>query len=226
MAALAVVACAVPASASINYYADLPSFMAADVSAQQVSFDGLGVGSVFLNTTLSGITFSSTSIGSSPDLTVLANPGSPWPASPADVLAQNGFTANGSIVIQLPANVFGVALYAGYQFITEDLHIDITAGGDFSSVALNTSSSAPVFLGFRSDQAITSIALTYLGAPAAFKNIMLGGFQFDTVSGTDSGGGGGGGGGGETPESSSLFLMGAGLIALPLLRRRFSNGHV
>jgi hypothetical protein len=224
VAALAVVACAVPASATINYYADLPTFMAADVSAQQVSFDGLGVGSVFLNTTLSGITFSSTSTGSSNNLTVLGNPGSPWPASPADVLAQNGFTANGSIVIQLPANVFGVALYAGYQFVTDDLNISITAGGNFSSVALNTSSSAPVFLGFRSDQAITSIVLTNPAAGAGFgRNIILGGFQFDTVSGTDSGGGGGGGGGGETPEPGSLLLMGAGLIALPLLRRRLAQ---
>ncbi len=225
-AALAVVACAVPASATINYYADLPAFMADNVSAQNESFDGITLNSIFPTLSQDGFTFSSTSTRNT-NLTVLANPGGSWPTSPTtDVLAQvsSGGFSNGSIVIALPANVFGIAFYTSYVGTQDTLQFTLNAGDSFPSATsgFGPPSTTPFFFGARSDQAITAITISSVANSFGYA-IQLGGLQFDTVGGTDTGGGGGGGGGGdpsETPESSSLLLMGAGLMALPLLLRR------
>src|SRR5207253_7911436 len=119
-------------------------------------FDGLGVGSTFLTATLSGFDFSSTSTFSSGNLTVLANPGGTWPASPADLLAQkdSGGNSNGSIVINVPANIFAIALFTSYAIVQDDMNFAITAGGVFNRTGLNIAAANPYFLGFRSDTAI------------------------------------------------------------------------
>lgn len=220
--ALAVVACAVPASATISYYTSLSTFEADNVSAQTISFDGLGLNSLFLSANLSDFTFSSTSsLGA--NLTVLGNPGGSWPASPADVLAQTGQFANGSIVIQLPSNVYGIALFASYTLGGDDVDVNLTAGSAFPTVLLNATPASPVFFGARSDQPISSLVITHASPGNFGQPIDIGSFLFDTVAGSDSGGGGGGGGGGDmgdAPEPASLFLIGAGLIAITMHRRR------
>jgi hypothetical protein len=217
--ALAVVACAVPASATIAYYADVATFDADNVSAQTLSFDGLGVGAVFLTTTLDGFTFSSINTVNN-NLTVLGNPGGSWPnsAGAADLLAQyapSGFS-NGTIVIAVPANVFSFAFVTSYEgAISDDLNIVVTAGSAFPTTALNVTN-APRFIGARSDQAITSITLSKpSGSPNFGEGVQLGAFLFDMVSGSDTGGG-------STPEPGTLILIGIGLIGFVFLRRRFA----
>lgn len=232
IAAMAVVACAVPASASISYYADAPTFAAANVSAQPLGFDGLGLGGSFLSTMLNGFTFTGAGTYGGGNLTVLSNPGGSWPSG--DVLARtndgSGFAlSNGSITISLPANVFAFALYTSYTGTRDDINFMISAGADSfstSTVGLSPLPGTPHFLAYRTTQAITSVVIDSAPFAGSFPlgySLQMGGFSFDTVSGDDSGGGGTGGNPGDAPESSSLFLMGAGLAALPLLRRSFNH---
>jgi hypothetical protein len=225
VAALAVVACAVPASASITYYADLPTFTAANVSAQSVSFDTLGLGGAFSSTSLSGLTFTGAGTYGGGNLTVLSNPGGSWPGG--DVLARTtdgSGRSDGSITLTLPANVYAVFLDFSYTMVNDDINFAGTAGMDsFSGSTFGHSPgpTTPHLLGFRTTAPITSLVISYpfsYGFPYGY-SLQVGGVQFDTVSGSDMGGTGGG----TTPESGSLFLMGAGLIALPLLRRRFAG---
>jgi hypothetical protein len=215
---LAVVACAVPASATISYYSDPGAFAADNVSAQSISFDA-SLGQTFASFSLDGFTFTTTSTFNS-NLTVLPNPGGSWPTSPStDVLAQAGSFANGSIVITLPANVFAFALDTSYTLAMDDINIVVTAGGSFPSTGLNTTSTAPFFLGVRSDQAITSITLSKPSTSPNFgEAIQLGAFMFDTVSGSDAGSTGGGDPG-TAPEPATFLLIGTGLAAVPLVRR-------
>jgi hypothetical protein len=220
IAALAVVASAVPASASISYVTTLSAFSAVNASALPESFDPLTLNSNYLTvTTVDGFVFSSTSTYSGGNLTALANPGGSWPPSP-DVLAQAGTNANGFFVITLPANVFGFGMYASFTLANpDDVQVTVNSGGAFNFVGLNAHPTAPVFLGFRSDQAITSITLSKPGTSPTFGgNIQVNGILFDTVSGSDTGGGGGG-----TPEPGPFFLIGTGLALLPLLHQRISR---
>jgi hypothetical protein len=215
---LAVVACAVPASATISYYVDLPTFTAAttDLSAPQtVDFTSLS-GTFFDSTTVNTIQFT----GAGPDhnaggeLTVQSSPGGSWPAGM--VLAHSAgtglFNSGGTITITFPSTVVAFAFYTSYLNTQDSLDIVVTDGtpGDTLHQTPFPAQTSPYFLGIRADQPITGVTLT--ASSMINEQIAIGGFIFDTA-----------GSGSSTPETGTFLLMGTGLALLPLVRRRFGG---
>jgi hypothetical protein len=217
---LAVIACAVPASATISYYSDPGAYNTAtsDLTPQSVDFSSL-VGTFFNSTTLDSLVFT----GAGPDhnaggeLTTQSSPGGSWPAGTVltHSLGTGLFNAGGSISVTFPTSVVAFAFYGGYVASPDTLDILITTATDtLHQTPFITSTTMPYFLGIRADQPITGFTIT--ASSNISEQLGLGGFSFDTP-------GTGGGDPGSAPEPATFFLIGTGLTAVPLLRRCLSR---
>lgn len=237
---LAVVACAVPASATISYYTDPNAFNTATTgtTSDSVSFDSFTVGEFFNNSTpaIDGVTFT----GAQPvNFSGFANPngslvvaGTPagWPSgnvlerTPLGSPFQSDF--GGSITIDLPSAAtafsfltsFASGNFGGTNPIT--VTVNLVGGGSLSTTVVVNTVGAPSYLGAVTDTG--TISSVILSAPDLAGQMELGQFLFDTPT-TSGGGPGDGGDPGSAPEPATFFLIGTGLIAVPLLRRRLTR---
>jgi hypothetical protein len=223
---LAVIACAVPASATISYYTDPTAYNTAttDLTSQNVDFSSL-IGTFFDSTTLDTILF--TGLGSyhnaGGELTAQSSPGGTWPAGAVltHSVGTGLFNAGGSITVTFPSAVEAFAFYGGYVASPDSLDIVVaTAADSLHLTPFITSTTAPYFLGIRTDLPITG--LTISAQSTIGEQLGLGGFSFDTAG--TGGTGGGGGDGGTTPEPASFLLIGTGLASVAFLRRRLGRG--
>ncbi len=225
---LAVVACAVPASATISYYTDATAASfntdTTGLTAQTVSFDPAGQG--FDSVLLNGVTFTGVDAGfpgTGGDLTTLTNPGLPWPDGALLARAQGSFGfSGGSITIALPSTAEAFSFYFSYAHgsIGSGDPVTISVAGQNSDGPLTVATlNTPYFVGALSTT--TPFGLITISAGDLSDQLEIGGFSFFTP--TTSGGGPGDGGGdpGSAPEPATFFLIGTGLTAAPLLRRCF-----
>jgi hypothetical protein len=218
ISALAVAACAVPASATISYYSDPTLFSNAVSGATAQSIDFGSAGQFFSNSdTIDGVTFTGIDAGfpgPSGDLTVLAQPNGSWPTGTVLARSTGSFSySGGSITISLPSAVEGISFYISYArgSIGGSNPLGIAVAGDSPTSSLIVSSlNTPYFVGLVASGG--SLGVVTLTAGDYTNQIELGGFSFDTgSSGSDS----------STPELGSFFLIGTGLILFPVFRRRF-----
>jgi hypothetical protein len=219
---LAVIACAIPASATISYSADAVTFAAAtnDLTSQSVDFSSLD-GTFFDNTILNGILFTGLgpnhNIGG--ELTAESSPGG-WGTDEVLAHSVNGINAGGSITVTFPSDVVAFAFYAGYVASPDSLDVVVTTASDtFHATPFITNTTAPYFLGIRADQPITGVTIS--ASNNFFEQLGIGGFSFDTPG--TGGDGGDTGDGGAAPEPATFFLIGTGLAAVPFLRRRLAR---
>lgn len=121
-------------------------------------------------------------------------------------------TANGgTILITLPSTATAFGGYFGFVG-TGTWSVVLSGAGDTSfSQTASVTQLTPTYWGVVSATPFTSISVTLDGST---KLTAVNGFSFGTPTG------GGGGGGAETPEPSTLALMGSALLALPLMARR------
>ena len=222
---------AVPASATISYYSDSASFLAAitGMTETDVSFDSSsGTRDTF---TLSGVTFTGIDAGfpgSGGELMIVANPGT-FPAVATgnpfvyagDVLRRtqglSGYSA-GSITISVPADVRAFSFAAGYANGSVgsgfEISLHVTTAGDSNSQTITLSTlNKPYFAGFSTDSQITGITITASNAEL-HDQLEISGFSYDTAPGT--------GAQDTTPEPASSAMTGLGLVLLVAAgRRRF-----
>ena len=210
MSALAVVACAVPASATISYYTDPTSFgtAATGLTPQSVSFDP-DLGMSGLSLIVSGITFAGfDGVPNPANVIVSGNLGSPWP--PGSILERSG--TGGGITITFVANVrafsFSFSSTSGFGNIAT-LAV-VTSADNSSSTIPGVFANVPNFEGVVADHDIGSATINFPFTNSA--QLEFGGFSFDTPA-SDTGS--------STPELGSLFLIGTGLGVLGIFRRRF-----
>lgn len=211
IAALAVVACAVPASATITYDTTPAQFTidTSGMTSQSVTFSPLGIFGSPL--TFNGVSFvgfnADTTQGNLSVLSVPPSNASNW--TQGVLLAP---VAGGAMTITFPTNVRAFSFFASYPGSFNPLVVTVTSADANSPLpeSVSVGFSLPNFWGFITDQQITSVTLT---PHSGTDQIMLGAFLFDTPNVPQD----------PVPESGSLFLIGTGLALLPLLHRRFSR---
>jgi hypothetical protein len=225
MSVIALAWAAAPAQGSISYYGSVSAFdnavlLAGLPSPTGVSFDSLlgtffnsvdsndvvaGSGDVLFTGSLQPGNGSGDPNGT---LTVLTNPGGPWPAG--DLLARSVFSlgsnyvSGGTIVLTFSSAVRAVAFYTSYTNIGDTITVTaVTASNQTDSHNVAVSQTNLFFEGVVADEGITSITIA---APNTFnERIAVGGFVFSETS--------------STPEPAPLMLLGAGLCSAAVLRR-------
>ena len=163
-------------------------------------------------TDASGVVVSS----SSGVLHVLNPLGGGWGST--DAVVKNGTGGSGTTISisSFPTGARGFALYVGEAGIgVADLTLSYTSGSTYTYSLTPGSTTSPVFFGTQTDAAITNLTLT---SNYSFTTLEFNGLQFVTPSG------GGGGGGSPTPETATSILLGAGLVALGLMRKFSPRG--
>lgn len=118
---------------------------------------------------------------------------------------------NPDIRVTLPAGTtaFGMNLMTtGYE--GETFKITLSDGESFTAPTFTNQ--VPAFFGLTASAPITYIDFTLTGAPAG-SSMLMDNFEIGAVSAP-------------TPESASLVLIGSGLIALTILKRRSKLGRV
>ena len=214
---LAVVACAVPASATISYYSDPNAFntAATGLTAQQVSFDA-DLGSSGVSLTLDGLTFTGfDGVPNPANITVVGNVGSGWPSG--DTLERSGTGGGITITFSTGVRAFFLTFSSASGFNNTAQLAVVTSADNSSSQTSGVFQNGPNFEGVVTDNDITSATINFPFTNSA--QLELGGFSFFTPT-TSGGGPGDGGDPGSAPEPATFLLIGTGLAAVPLLRRR------
>lgn len=118
---------------------------------------------------------------------------------------------NPDIRVTLPAGMtaFGVNLMTT-GFVGETFKITLSDGESFTAPTFANPTAA--FFGLTATSPITYIDFTLTGAPAG-SSMLMDNFEIGTVAAAP------------TPESASFVLIGSGLIALTILRRRSKLGR-
>jgi hypothetical protein len=193
---------ALPAGATTTY-----------TSQSSMTNDPLNSGLTFTNVDFSGLTtsfigttFATSGVTFTPVSSTLSGATLGW--STGTVLRSNG---GGGMTIDLPSTATAFGGYFGYATGGTFSILLSSGGADSFSFQLNpTASNSPVYLGIVSDVAFSSISFT---PDPVNKFVALNGLTYGTASV-------GGGGGAETPEPSTLAMVGVGLIAFPWIARR------
>ena len=123
-------------------------------------------------------------------------------------LAQTINGPNSGIQINLPTNTYAFAMIittvSGFGSPFVELNDRILNNSNYSMVV--PSGGTPEFFGFLSDTAISSLFIGNMGAGG---NVQINSFELGSA-----------GGGSSAPETSSVVLLGSGLMVLGFLRRR------
>jgi hypothetical protein len=214
---LAVIACAVPASATISYYSDSGTFSTAatGLTAQPVSFDSnLGFSGVSL--ALDGLTFTGfDGVPNPANVTVVGNVGSGWPSG--DTLERSGTGGGITITFGTGVRAFFLTFSSTSGFNNTAQLAVVTSADNSSSQVSGVFQNGPNFEGVATDHDITSATISFPFTNSA--QLELGGLSFFTPTTGGGGPGDGGGDPGSAPEPATFFLIGTGLAAVPLLRR-------
>jgi hypothetical protein len=195
-AALAVLGCAVPASADVVGYTSQTNF--GDVTTEDtfsnISFTQGNLGDSFSDM---GVFFSSSGALMGTTSTALTSSfGGSWPSGTAlEVTNQND-----SLSITLPASVNAVSFEVGSSDYSITVSVTDNGGGSPDSYTFN-GADLTVFLGVATDASFTTFTVTDSdnGGKVAIDNMEIGQ---------------------ETPEVATFLLVGSGLLGMGLMRRR------
>jgi len=195
--------CSVPATASTAYYCSSGCTNLDTAFGGGLSSAGLTFSSPLITFTgdTSGTTV--TDIGGSLVNFAGLNGANPDTLNVVSSTLQQSVGGTGvSITINLPAAIYAL----GFHVTNTGGTLSTNIGPDSTSLFLNGQSE---FYGVISTTPITSFAIGQSGGG----KLVLTDFGIGTQSPTN-------GGGGDTPEPSTLMLLGLGLIGLPILKRR------
>jgi hypothetical protein len=198
--------CAIPASATLTTYTDLPSFTAATTNQtfQNIAIPSGNDGTSYTDPT-TGIEFSD-----STGLIGVTAPGG-WPSDSSLEANHCGSNSGCTLTITLPTAVTSVSLYAGLSGYNA-FEVTVSNGVDapFSSNQEQSSLSTPLFYGFVSTTPFTTFTIA---TEDNVNNLFLDNIEAGTS------GGGGGGGDAQTPEAATFLMIGSGLVMLHFGRR-------
>ncbi len=217
LCALTIGTLAVPASATISYYAQDPGGYNTALTSSGLSVTNIDFASFVgpaTTGTINDVLFAGFDGTSTPaNLTTLSNFGGGWPAG---TLLERA-TGGGSIVITFPTGVRGFAFtFSTVSGSGNSITINTVTSQDSNSYPQNAIfGGAPYFFGAIApnvgDGTFNSVTLSVVSFSA---QIDIGGFSDDMAAAVVS----------STPEGSSLMLSGIGglllLVALKPLRRR------
>lgn len=187
---------ALPAYASLLTYSTASSFNAAntDQTFQNISFAQGNLGTSFTDA-LTSVVFSA-----SAGMTGAMQP-SGWPAGTVVEITNSPNT--NTITVTPPSSVRSVAFYAGsgLAFNTFNIAASNTGGDNFNNGSFQQSSStAPVFFGVRSDTPFVSISVQTFGSnPVPVSDILD-----DVEVGSPE----------QTPEAATMLLIATGLFMI------------
>lgn len=196
--ALAIGACAIPASATLATYST-PTALEAALPSDTFSNITFAQGNLGTSTTDFGIVFST----SSPQLTGILSP-SGWVSGTAiDTTFQNQLY---TIALSFPAGVNAIGFYVDSQASGSSVSLSVKDSGGTITPSFTESGSTPSFFGVTTtDSTFTSFLVgndtTNNGA-----DLTLGDVQFGEQA--------------PTPEVATLLLVATGLLAMGFFRRR------
>jgi len=212
ISALLLASGAIPASATLVSYSDLPTFTSATSGQtfQNITFPTGSDGTSYTDpTTLATFT----------DVTGLVGVASPtgWPTG-STLEANHCSSSSGcTLTITLPAAVTSVSLDVGLQAFNEfQITVSNTGAGCSTSTAncftqnLESSSTSPSFFGFQSDSPFTTFTIA---TEDNVSNLFIDSLEIG------SSGGSGPSDPPDTPEVATLLMIGSGLIMLRCGRR-------
>lgn len=197
---VAVLGCAVPASADIVGYTTTGSFAAA-TTADTFSDISFTQGNLGTSTSDLGVVFSSPGgLTGTTGTGLISSLGPGWVSGSA--LQTN--TTGDTMTISVPAGVTAVSLYFGSD--DTDFELTVTDNGGGSPDTLNfPESDSPVFVGLVTNSSFNTISIidTDEGGKVGIDDMQIGG---------------------QTPEVATFLLVASGLLGMGYLRRRGERG--
>ncbi len=197
---------AIPASATLTTYTDLPTFTSATSGQtfQNITFPSGSDGTTYTDPT-SGVVFS--------DITGLLGASSPSGWATGSTLEANHCTTGGgcTLTISLPGTVTSVGLFVGTDNF-QPFQISVSNGTDptFSANQAQNPATTPFFFGFNSTVPFSTFTIS---SEDNVSSLFLDSMEIGTSGGsgpTDPS---------DTPEAATLLMIGSGLTMLHCGRR-------